>query len=100
MNRLKQLREEWNASTLMKIFEIEVIDKRTNEKDYIIFDIEIEGNKFKATHIPLTEAEETSNKIAFKTVNIDSDFSLDENLQELFEECTTAIMDSDFYTLE
>jgi len=76
------------------VFEIEVI--RDGEMDWIMFDISIWDNTLRAEHVALTEAEEKSDKIAFKSVGIDPDFSLDWHLQQLLEECQTAIMDSDF----
>lgn len=96
---MNTIKEQFDNVTLMKIFEVAVIDKRTNKEDYIIFDIEIEGNNFVATHIGLTEEQEKSSKIAFLLSEIDEDFSLDENLQELYNDCLQAILDSEFYEL-
>lgn len=83
----------------LPMFEIEVIDKRTNEIDYIIFDISIRENKFIAQHVALNEAQQQSNKIAYCSINIDIFLSLDENLQELYDECIEAINNSTFYEL-
>ena len=98
---MENLINEFNAITLMKVFEIEVLDNRTNDIDYILFDISIDqkNNTLRAQHVGLTHKEEQSKFIAFKSIELDDCFSLDENLQELLEECTTAIMDSDFYQL-
>jgi len=91
--------EDWNAVTLIKVFEIPVIDKRTGENEYILFDIEldIETRRFVATHEALTEEESDSDKIAFCSIDIDPDYSLDRNLEELLTECNTAILESDFF---
>jgi hypothetical protein len=47
----------------------------------------------------LTEEEEKSEKIAFDSVEIDMDFSLDENLQSLYDEIINSIIDSEFFKL-
>ena len=99
MNKLVALKSEFSNLSLLKMFEIEVLNKNTNESDYIIFDISIDKNKFVAMHEPLTVAQEKSSKIAFVSIHIDSDFSLDQNLQELYEECTNAILYSEFFEL-
>ena len=96
---VKNLVSEFNNSHLLKMFEIEVIDNRTNETEYIIFNISIEKNTLYATHEALTTKQEKSKKIAFVKVVLDNCFSLDENLQSLYDECITAILDSEFFTL-
>ena len=99
MRTINTIRTEWNEVTKLHLFEVEVINNRTGENDYIIFDITIENDKFVATHEALTEQEKNSTKVAYKVVTIDPDFSLDENLQELYSECIDAIYNSDFFTL-
>ena len=98
---MKNIKQQFNEMNLLPIFEIEVIDKRTSENDYIIFDITIDEDKkeFRAEHIPMTEEQSSSKYIAFVSSEIDEDFSLDQNLQNLLEECTCAIESSEFYTL-
>jgi hypothetical protein len=81
------------------MFEIEVTDKRTQDDEYIIFNISIQDNKFRAEHIALNQQQEDSDKIAFCSVNIDSFLTLNENLQELYDECIEAINSSSFYEL-
>ena len=93
------IKEQWNKVKLLHIFEIAIIDKRNGEPDFIIFNIKISEDTFKAEHIPLTQIEEDSEYVAFKSINIDTDFSLDRNLEELYQECIQGILDSDFYTL-
>jgi len=99
LQRFAEFTQEFNEIQKMKMFEIQVIDTRISETDYITFDISIEKNTLKAQHVALTQVEEDSNLIAFKSVDIDTDFSLDENLSELLTECNEAICNSDFYTL-
>lgn len=99
MKKLDKITAEWNECNLIKVFEIPVIDKRTNEREYIVFDISIVKTKFVAQHEGLTERECKSKKIAFKSITIDPDFSLDENLQKLYDECINAILQSDFFEL-
>jgi hypothetical protein len=89
----------FNEITLMRLFEIPVIDKRTNEREYIIFDINIENNSFVATHESLTQEQSESNKIAFVKFDIDEDFSINSHLQELHNLCEDAILNSDFFEL-
>jgi hypothetical protein len=93
------IQKQFEECDKTKIFEIEVIDNKTNKNEYIIFNISIEENKFIATHEATTHAEERSNKIAFVEVEINPLFSLDEHLQELHEECIYKIINSDFFTL-
>ena len=96
---MKTLQQEWDEITLSKVFEIEVIDKRTNEIEYILFDISMDENLFIAQHESMNELQEKSNKIAFTQIEIDSDFSLDRNLQELYSACIDTILESDFFEL-
>jgi len=95
----KTIQQQFDALTTIRVFEILVKDKRTNDKEYILFDIDINGNNLEATHIAFNELEEQSNKIAFESIEIDEDFSLDANLEELHEACIVAICESEFYEL-
>jgi hypothetical protein len=99
METTNKIKAEFDSLKLERIFEIQVIRKSTGEIDYIIFEIEIVGDEFRAYHEPLNVAETKSVKIAFCSVEIDPDFSLDENLTELFIECQQAIIDSEFFEL-
>ena len=96
---MKRIKKQFSEMDLMPIFEIEVKDNRTNEIDYVIFNIEIVGDEFRAHHQPLTAEQEASEKIAFCSIEIDPYLSLDENLQELFAECNQAIYESEFFML-
>lgn len=97
--KLTEFKQEWDNITLLKCFEVPVLDNRTNEATFIVFDIQIVGRSFVAQFEALTEKQNKSKKIACIKRVIDLDFSLDNNLQELHEDCTTAIIDSDFFTL-
>ena len=97
---LKAFKHEFDNMNLEKIFEIEVIDKRTNKEDYLIFDIELIENKLIATHVATTHEEEKSNKIASVEILLDEFFTLDEYFEELYTECINKIINSDFYTLK
>lgn len=99
MKTLKEFTEEFDEITLAKIFEIEVIRKDNGKKDWVVFDIVIDDEIMVANHEPLTEQESKSNKIAFKKVDIDTDFDIDTHLYELYYECTNAIIKSDFFEL-
>ena len=101
--RLAQFENDFNAietsKQLSMTFEEEVTDKRTGEKDYIIFDVMIQGQKLMAQHVGFSAKQEKNKKIAFCSVKINTDYSVDENLQELHEECMNAIIDSEYYRL-
>lgn len=99
MKTLKEFTEEFNAITLAKIFEIEVIRKDNGEKDWVVFAIDIDDELMIANHEPLTEKERKSTKLAFEKVDIDTDFGIDTHLQELYDECIDAIIKSDFFEL-
>ena len=99
MKTTNKIKAEFDGLRIERIFEIQVIEKSTGENDYIIFEIEIVGNEFRAYHEPLTAEQINSEKIAFCSVEIDTDFSLDANLTELFSECQQAIIDSEFFEL-
>ena len=99
MKTTNRIRAEFDSLKLERIFEVQVVKKSTGEIDYIIFEIEIVGDEFRAYHEPLTTEQSDSEKIAFCSVEIDPDFSLDENLIELFNECQQAIIDSEFFVL-
>ncbi len=96
---MERIKKQFSEMDLMPIFEIEVRDNKTNEIDYVIFNIEIVGDEFRAYHEPFTTEQENSEKIAYESVEIDPYLSLDENLQELFAECNKAIYESEFFVL-
>lgn len=97
---INSLLEEWEECDKIKVFEMPVIDKRTGSEEYITFDIAIDNDQFVAQHEALNAEQAASNLIASVQIDIDYDFSLDENLQALHEACTYAIMDSEFFELE
>jgi hypothetical protein len=96
---MKTIQQQFDALTTIRVFEILVTDKRTNDKEYILFDIDINGNNLEATHEALTTKQAKSNKIAFVSIEIDENFSLDENLQELYTQCDSALMASEFFEI-
>ena len=96
---LKELKEEFKNCNKETIFEISVTDNRERTSDYIVFEISIQDNKLVAQHVGLTKEEEESDKIAFKSVELDECFTLDEHLQELHQECTEAIINSELFEL-
>jgi hypothetical protein len=99
MNSINKLKADFEAITKMKLFEIPVIDKRTNENEYILFDISISGRTMYAQHESLTKKQLKSKKIAFVSIPLDKYFTLDQHLQDLHEACLMAISDSDFFEL-
>ena len=94
MDSFQNFVKEFNSIERIIIFEVAVIDKRTGRKEYIPFDITInEADKtFVAQRIGFNEAEEQSNNIAHTKSAIDADFSIDENLQELYAECINDVL--------
>lgn len=96
---METIQEQFNNLNLLRLFEIEVIDKRTNEKEYIIFDIEIHDKSFYVHHVALNEEQERSLYIAHFYRLIEEDETLDYHLQELYENCISLIIDSEFYEL-
>jgi hypothetical protein len=99
MTKKEQFLNDWINLNLIKVFEIEVFNKKTNLKDYLIFEIEIANNKFIASHEATSLKEEKSKKIAKVEMKIDFDFSLDENLQELYNLCIEKIFLSDYFEI-
>lgn len=99
MTKLQEIKKQFEDCNKIKCFEIEVTDQRTGEDDYIYFNIEIYKNSFFVSFVPLTKKQEKSKKIACIKTKIDDFYSLDGNLQGLYEECMQAICESDFYAL-
>ena len=99
---MKQIIEDWENCDKIRVFEFKVTDKRTGKKDWVTFDVELDAEKgqLKAQHEALNQAEADSRYIACKVCDIDPDFSLDENLQELYSICEDAINRSEFFRLE
>lgn len=97
--KLIQFENDFNNIDKLKMFEIEVISKETKQTDYIIFDIAIEGLSFVAQHESLTTKQSGSKKISSISTRIDTDFSIYQNLEELYSACIDAICNSDFFDL-
>jgi len=97
--KLKEFINEWNNIDKIKIFEVPVIDKRTNEPTFIIFDIQIIGRSFLVQFEPLTIKQSKSKKIAHIRQAIDLFFSLDMNLQELYSTCINELLQSEYFEL-
>lgn len=66
--KTNKIKAEFDSLKLERIFEIQVIRKSTGEIDYIIFEIEIVGDEFRAYHEPLTTEQNSSEKIAFCSI--------------------------------
>jgi hypothetical protein len=96
---ISEIKNEFQNSGLINCFEIEVVTKITSKKEFIIFNVCILKNSFVATFEPLTIKQDKSKNIAFVKQKIDTFFSLDENLQSLYELCINQILVSDFFIL-
>lgn len=94
MEKIKEEFQRMVESVRIPVFEIEVT--RNGEQDWVLFNISLWNGQLRAEHEALTEAEEKSEKIAFKSVDIDPDFNLQWHLEGLMEECQNALMESEF----
>lgn len=92
------IEQQFDNVQKIKIFEIDVQDMYGKTK-YLIFDIEAKEGKFFAYHEPMDFFEIALDKLPYVSINIDEDFSLDENLEALYYACTDKISDSVFYNL-
>lgn len=99
MNELEQIKKQFSDMDKIPMFEIPVMNKKTGEKDHVIFNISIISCKLDATHESFSDEQSKSNKIAREFIYIDPDFSLDENLQELYDTCIQAIINSEYFDL-
>ena len=96
---MKNLKKEFENIELMRVFEISVIDNRTNENEYILFDISLQKNTLVAQHESLTTKQSKSKKVAYVKSVLNNCYSLNENLQNLYSECVNAILNSEYFTL-
>ena len=97
MITLDEFRNQFNNIEKIKVFEFKVIVAKTDECEYIDFNIDSADDKLVATHVALNSNELDSNEILFKSVEIDLDSSLDSNLERLYNVCLKSIMNSDIY---
>jgi len=93
------VKEAFDNLKLRKLFEIPVIDKRTGEKDFVLFELSCDGENFKAQHTALNEEQENSSKITFVSIKVDEWVSLDGHLEYLHESCLDSIRQSEFFKL-
>jgi hypothetical protein len=96
---MENFTKEFNEIDKIKMFELKVFDLRARQEDYILFNIGIFGETFRAERIALNKQEEQSKFVAFDYIEIDKDFSVTENLEHLYMECVNSIIDSNFYDL-
>jgi len=98
------LKEEYNIKdqfdnvSKMKMFEIEVLNN-DNEKEYIICKIKLLNNKLIAERNPVSTEEEYSDNIATTEIEIDEFFTLDENLNMLYDKIIEDINNGDLYEI-
>lgn len=97
--KVKQMEVELQNSGKIPCFEINVINKETGKEEYLIFNIFFRGNSLVSQHEPLTYKEKRSKKIASKYIVVDTFFSLDQNLELLYDNIINAIFASDFFKL-
>ena len=99
MKNLQQELENIILSGKLAIFEIEVINIKTSEQDWILCDIDINETHVFCQRIAVSTKEENSNLIAVSEIEIDKDFSLDSHLQELLSEVIENICNGDLFDL-
>lgn len=99
MVTIATLKNDFNSIDKLRMFEIEVINIESKEKDYIVFHIELIKNTLFAFHVPLTKKQQKSKKIAFQKIVLDSCFSIDELINDLYQNCIEAIINSEFFEL-
>ena len=92
--KLEKFQSDWNEISKIKIFEVEVINRITNNHDYVCFDVELHGRTFVAYHVPFNKKETKSKKVANCKHVCDIDFSIDKNLEALFDVCISALISS------
>ena len=82
---IKLLIDQWEACTLIKVFEMPVINKSTGDSDWVVWNVHHNN-----THLYA----EASENIPTERVEWDECFSLDEHLQALHDACSYAIDES------
>ena len=91
--------QQLNESPCIPVFEIEVTDL-DGQADYIHCEVSVRGNQLIAQRDAVSKEEENQPKIAKSAVDIDSDcFTLDEHLQDLYDEIWHDIECGDLYDL-
>ena len=100
---MKTIKQQFHELNLLPLFEIKVIDIRTNETTYLIFNIDTNNNEEEPAFImkypPTTQDEEESKYIPNTILNIDNEVSLDSHLEQLYEDAYNIIFNSDWYEL-
>jgi hypothetical protein len=101
---MKTIIEQFQEIDRFPLFEIQVIDRRTNEIEYLIFNINIITNNeeeptFIMSYPATTQEEEESKYIPTSILNIDNEVSLNSHLEQLYEDCISIIIHSDWYEL-
>jgi len=87
LNIIETLRERGT----LPYFEIEL-----KKGGFMLYSIEEEATgKLLAKREPITKAEEESDYISYVGIDVDPEFSIDENLQALYEECIYDLIDND-----
>jgi len=89
---LEQFTNEFYGMNIIPIFEI--LTQKGAEKEYVTFDISIKGNMLRAEHVAFSIEENESIYVAAIKREIDLDFSLDENLQELYTDCINKLIEN------
>jgi len=105
MKTIKEQLHEIKLTGIFTIFEIEVVNIKTGETDYIVCDIDAEPDimtgeeNIFATHVGLTSEEEESKFVARTSLPVDTDLCIDTHLQELHNWIIDKIHFGDLYDL-
>ena len=96
---METIEQQFNGCKKIMAFEFMVLNKRTDEIEYLLFNLTISNNEIRANRVALTEGEESGFFITYERVVIEENFSLDEHLQALYQRCIDSICASPFYAL-
>lgn len=81
----------------LALFEIIVIDVRTDREDFVICDIDVDDSSFFCQRIAINEKEEKSDKIATTSVDLDLSQSLNWHLEGLLDAINQDIINNSTY---
>lgn len=87
---MAELAQEWNNITLMKFFEITVLNKETHEIEHLLYKIHLDRKNHTLWCNGVAKLIEEE---------LDSNYSLDNHLEELLAACYTDITDTAKYDL-
>ena len=100
MNKTAKLQKELNKLQIIQVFEFEVTDLRTKKDDWLMIYFTLDDDKFNMQRVPFNQKEEDSPNIAITSIDIDSDWSLDNAIEAGYFALLEEINKSDWYKLK